>query len=63
MEEIKNVNLTQLKTFKNHPFSVNFDKDFFTIQNITYIQSSNLLKSTLVNFAKKVLYGQDILCV
>ena len=63
MEEIKNVNLTQLKPFKNHPFSVNFDKDFFTIQNITYIQSSNLLKSTLVNFAKKVLYGQDILCV
>lgn len=31
MEEIKNVNLTQLKPFKNHPFSVNFDKDFIEL--------------------------------
>ena len=38
----------------------NFYQDFFAIQNITYIQSSNLLKSTLVNFAKKVLYGDMI---
>ena len=58
MEEIKNVNLTQLKPFKNHPFRISSQS-----KNITYIQSSNLLKSTLVNFAKKVLYGQDILCV
>ena len=36
MEEIKNVNLTQLKPFKNHPFSVNFDNDFIMEEKLNY---------------------------